>query len=401
MRFPSRVYVLLGLALASAPFFIAAGAPGCGVSLLDCAVWDENRLGVDGQPDPCCQRQPTSFCPPPGAGQDAGSDADGAASDADGGPPSGDAGGDADAADAADATADADGGPSCPGACLELPPAGWLGPGFLLWRGDVGATIDCPLVAPVTAYTGFADLDAGPASCGACWCGPSPENSCGPPQHLIASTATCLGGDAGVPSPFDSPPGWDGSCTNFEGIAAGAKSLTSGPLTLTETCIADAGAADALTPPPGFGSAIVVCVGTTSSCDFGHACTPVAPGFQSCIFQQGDWACPASYPDRIAVAQGFNDQRGCAPCGCAIAGGSCSATLTVYSDPACATPLLFARTLDNMTVTAPCDDAPGTLGSKTLSSAKYAPGACSPSGGEPTDGGVTPTGVATFCCLGL
>lgn len=211
--------VLLGLALAVS---ITSGLSCGSTTNASCdSVYDPNRRDPNGELDPCCER--TFPCPPPDAGKDAGKDA---AADADGGPPPTDA----------DATAE-----GCTGTCLEFPPFGWFGPG-LFWKGDAGATMACPAAAPVPAYTGFADLDAGPASCGACGCEPSPGNACGPPEHLTASTAACPGGV--YTAPFDPPPAWDGGCSTFDDVPA-AKSLTSGPLTLTETCVADAGVPDA------------------------------------------------------------------------------------------------------------------------------------------------------------
>jgi hypothetical protein len=385
---PSRLCVLLGLALAAAPFF--AGAPGCSsVAHIDCpGIFDLDRIGPDGDPDPCCAR--TSPCPPPGAGKDGGKDAaTDAAADADGGPPcTGDC-------------PDADAPEVCLETCVPQPALGWFGP-VLLWKGNAGETIDCPAAAPELAYTGFADLvDAGPASCGACGCELAHDNACGPPEHLTASTAACPG-TAGFTKPFDPPPGWDGGCSSFDNII-GAKSLINSPLTLTEVCTADAGAPAAPATPAAFGSAIVACLEKPApGCDLEHVCAPTDPAFQSCIYQPADVVtCPPSYPTRIAVAAGFNDQRACTPCGCDVTAGSCTATLAVYGDTACSA-LLFARTIDStMTAMPPCEDVtpPGALGSKTLTGIKYTPGTCTPSGGEPTDGGVVATGVATFCCL--
>lgn len=397
MRFSPRICVLLGIVVALAPFFIAGVAPGCGgTANATCdSVYDPNRVGPDGELDPCCQRSLGPCVCAPGFGdcKDAGAGKD-AASDADGGPPP------TDAATDADAAVDADSGPACPGACVPLPGL-WFGP-VLLWKGSAGSTVDCPAGASEVAYTGFTDLnDAGAATCGACGCELAPDNNCGPPEHITASNAGCSG-PAGFPAPFDPPPGWDGGCSAFDDIGTGAKSLISGPLTLTESCVADAGGPDAATTPARFGSSVVACAEkvTSSACDENHLCASTAPNFQTCVYQPADVpACPPSYPQRISVAEGFDDQRACAPCACVVAPGACTATLTVYGDSACST-FLFARALNN-TMTAQCDDvpAPGALGSKTLTSVKYAHGSCAPTGGEPTDGGVVATEIATFCCL--
>ena len=46
------------------------------------------------------------------------------------------------------------------------------------------------------------------------------------------------------------------------------------------------------------------------------------------------------------------------------------------------------------------EDAGLALGSKAIVAGPgYNRGSCAPSGGEPTDGGFVPSGVATFCCI--
>jgi hypothetical protein len=364
----SRYRVLLGLALVAVPAAAVAVGPGCGgVAYVTCdAVYDPNRIGPDGNPDPCCDQG----CP------DAGHD-------------SGDA-----AADASDPDA---GPPACAFSCLDLPPLPWLGP-VLLWTGDAAEMPECPAAAPVPTFAGFTDLDAGPASCGACACGPS-SGVCGPPDHLVASTADCNGG--GFTAPFDAPPGWDGSCSTFDHVGPGSKSVTSGPLTLTESCGAVTTPPAAPTEPPTFGSAAVACLGVTSpTCDQGHVCGPTDPAFRTCVYQPADVsACPALYPVRVAVAVGVDDQRACSPCTCGdVAGGSCTAILSVYSDAACAL-LLFSRPLYSTTAAA-CDSVlppASPVGSKALTKPAYQPGACVASGGAPI-GAAVPTGAATFCC---
>lgn len=408
---PSRLLVLLGLALALAAFGIGV-APGCGsVANIECpGIYDENRIGPDGNPDPCCAR--TLPCPKPGAG-DAGKDAD-AAADADGGPPCTgmtcmDAGSDA----ADDGGQDAgDGGPACEGACVPLAPLSWQGPA-LVWVGPVGAAPGCPDDAPVqglaSGYHGLDGLDAGPASCGACSCAGA-DGGCALPEHMTASNTGCDGGGAPVPVqlPFDPPPAWDGGCSSFDKIQPAPcpgpgciRSVTSDPLTLTESCAPETAPASP-TPPAGFSTDAVACLGVTyPTCgDPGLTCAPIGASFRTCIFQLGQGeACPDSYPMPLLVAEGLDDKRACTPCACApAAGGNCRATLSVDVDAVCS----FSQFTTNLGTTSQCFDLAqpaAPLGSKSLTKMQYTPGTCSPSGGESTDGGVVATGVATFCCL--
>lgn len=396
MRLFPRFTLLLGIALALAPFFLVGLAPGCGgVDNITCDdVYDPNRVGTDGRLDPCCERSPMPCTCAPGYGdcKDAAAPTD-AGGDADGGPHE-------DAQADPDAMTDADTGPpACPWDCLTLPPSGWFGP-VLFQKGNVGDTIACPAIAPVVDFEGFADLvDVGPASCGACTCGPS-TGTCSPPEHLTANTDICAG-TAGTPTSFDPPPAWDGSCSTMNAVGPGSKSLTSGPLAVTESCTTFLGEPSVPTTPAAFGSSITACLGAVSECDLGHVCAPRDPAFRSCIWQPGDVpTCPEGYPVRIAGAEGLDDQRACSSCGCGDAeGGHCTGLLTVYKDAAC-TDTSGALALDSMS--APCVDVLGAgavgLGSKTLTNVKYAAGTCAPSGGEPT-GSVVPTGAATFCCL--
>ena len=120
-----------------------------------------------------------------------------------------------------------------------------------------------------------------------------------------------------------------------------------------------------------------------------------------CIFATTEMSCPAGWPDQLLIATGFNDQRACAPCQCgAVQGSDCTASLAVFSDTGCSSLLAVVDAGSAPSSTCVSIAPAGTpVGSKTLSNVHYTPGTCAPSGGEPTDGGVTPTGVATFCCL--
>ncbi len=364
--------------------------------ILCCPMWTaacmdpEVHARLPGRCDPCLY--------PDAGAPDSGTDA---ADDAEGGPPGGDAG--TDAADGAAAV--------CSGACVEAPPLGWSEP-TLLWKGAIGSTPPaCPAEAPVIGFQGFADLVVPPASCGACSCDAATA-TCGITSSYTASSVAC--GATGVTSSFDAPASWDGTCTNDGAFAAGqlcgtttcAKSLTAGALTVqNEGCAAVTAPPPIPTPPATWQTAVLACKrGSAVPCDDpGQVCAPVAvppQGFTLCVYQDGDLDCPASFPNKLGVATGFDDQRGCSACTCGSpAGGLCVATLNVFTDNACTAPLLSIP----ISSTGPaCVDLvpPGpALGSKTVEKLKYLHGDCAAAGGDPM-GDAVPTGAATFCCAG-
>ena len=314
--------------------------------------------------------------------------------------------------DAATDSAITDGGATgCAGDCVPAPPFGWGGPG-LFWTGTDGTAPACPSNAPVTAYQGHDGLVLPDAGCAPCTCaGPSPSGSCAPPLQITASASPCVA-SAPAARDFGPPPAWDGACTTFDAIPAGALcngapcavSLTSGPLVLTESMCKPSDAALVDAGLPTWSKKILACQNDAPyppGCK-GLYCSPraaEAPGFLSCIFQKGDNDCPAPYLDKHVAYTSF-DPPGCAPCLCGPPDSSCTGTLDVFEDAGCsakAKPLLTFDHLSN--VGSLCHDLPDAgvaLGSKRLVLA-YDAGTCTPSGGGSTDAG--PAGASTFCCL--
>lgn len=113
----------------------------------------------------------------------------------------------------------AGGGSACPGQCVPLGSYDWQGPA-LLWTGNKEAMLDCPPEAPVPSALVFTGLDA-PIVCDICKCD-APSGSCALPTTLTAydSTVCPVAPVGSVPTPFDAPAGWDGSCTAVNPIPA-------------------------------------------------------------------------------------------------------------------------------------------------------------------------------------
>ncbi len=299
-------------------------------------------------------------------------------------------------------------GPACAGQCVPLGPGEWLGP-MLLWKGKEGGEPACPPSAPVSGTRVFAELNA-PTSCGACECG-APTGSCALSTTLTAynSTACPAPADA-VPTSFDAPATWDGSCASVNSIPANQKcngvncvqQLTIAPLTLTEESCGVITTPIASKQPSAWGAVAQTCHGVASgSCASpSEICAPaVEPGFEQCIAQFGDRECPKAYSQKSVFYYGFEDTRDCSPCACsAPVGSTCLAYVSVFKDAACSTPVV-AATVDE-TGSACVDILPSgqALGSKSATKPVYTPGVCQASGGEPI-GAATPEEPLTFCCL--
>jgi hypothetical protein len=299
---------------------------------------------------------------------------------------------------------------ACTGACLPAEPDFWSVPN-LVWIGSEADAPPCPTSAATLAYEGR-DGPSGPFACGACTCGP-PSGSCGLPATITAASAGCDSDVHGVTTtPVDPPAGWDGGCADAGGVPAGAscdggacvQSITFAPVVPSETgCASTAGP-----PEPGpvswssFARACKPadedgCAGT------GQRCVPPAPsGFRTCILQQGDVACPtdvmSAYTEHHTFYGGVSDLRSCSACACGAPSGSgCAASVSLYTDGACADLLVSATAGAAGPV---CAGVPpgSALGSESAAPPSYTPGACAPAGGIQA-GGLSPVLPATLCCL--
>lgn len=299
----------------------------------------------------------------------------------------------------------ADAGGGCAvGACTETP-LHWDGP-TLLWSGPAGQAPECPTGPTGIAWEGHADLVA-PNECEACTCEP-PTGSCTLPSTLMASTTDCGNFLGGVHKSFDAPAPWDGHCDTAAQVPAGvATSLKIEPLTLVENgcmpgppvaakVVSSYWATDARAcHGPGF----LPCLDTQS------ACTPIEdpPKFRVCVTHEGEHDCP-SYPGAVFTEQhifyeGAKDDRQCSACTCGPPMGSlCTAMVSVYAGGMCGGLIVDQGTVSS--VSSRCVDIqpPGqALGSKSAGPMTYFPGACQPTGGDPS-GVATGNDASTFCC---
>ncbi|WP_437478909.1 hypothetical protein WME75_31365 [Sorangium sp. So ce1014] len=298
-------------------------------------------------------------------------------------------------------------------------PLGWSEP-VLLWIGPPDQAPDCPAAAPSIGYEGHADFTAPPPrACPACLCD-APDASCELPAGWRAHASFPCGRPGAAETSFAAPDGWDGACTSTNVIGAGqvcdgalcAQSLEiPPPRVLPGSCAARSAEApeEPGEPEPGGSFALLAraCTGTVVApcADPGMTCTPSPPtgegappeGFLTCIHHEEEQDCPATYPDRHVFHAGVEDTRGCAPCGCSEPiGGTCSILASAFSTEACSQ--LVVSVVVSSEAPICVGIVPGTaLGSKSASVVQRDPGACQPTGGEPT-GGVALLGAATFCC---
>ena len=326
-----------------------------------CTDPDKGHLGPDGKPDPCHER------------------------------------------DTSDAGPDLECGSSEP-VHVSI---GWAGP-TRLWVGSEEQAQECPYGAASTSYEGHTDLFA-PAACETCACEP-PTGSCALPSTLTVSTAVCYA--PGTMTSFNAPDPWDGLCDSTTQIPAGkAYSLTIDPMTMTENGCA---------PGPPVAAKVISSYWQTfaRTCD-GKGWTsgalsqticippddPTPPGFNLCIFQNGENDCPTEsnnvFTVRHVFYKGVQDDRQCSACTCGAPTGSvCTATISIYkgTDLTCSGPALDQKTVSSEK--AACLDIAPTgqaLGSKSAGPMTYLPGTCPAIGGDGS-GNAIPTQPATLCC---
>lgn len=265
----------------------------------------------------------------------------------------------------------------------------------------------CPSWAPV-GFEGFTELTVAPHACAACTCAPA---SCALPEAMHVSAAPCADADAAASISFDAPGhgAWEGTCTTENAIAPGqmcegqlcAQSLTIAAPQI-EPCQPVPQGKPVL-PEPSWGLMARECSihvdDEGDGCAGGESCAPAPPeGFVLCQSVAGHgYDCPPEYPRSFQLHDSVQDDRACGPCACGDAQGAvCAVLVSAYSDDTC----------DQVSVSvtvAPGQDKcvdllNGTgLGSKRATFVLDTPGACAPSGGEPS-GELKPTGPMTLCC---
>jgi hypothetical protein len=296
-------------------------------------------------------------------------------------------------------------------------PAGWDGP-YALYDGAPAQDPGCPAEYPGTSHSflGNGGLSAPPANCSVCTCANPQGQKCTMPNYVTVTDATCTGtATCGANLPL--PANWDGSCTGNTysgGNTCGPNAdpqcqIGTGPCSVSVRALAPyvTGGSCAASPVipdipslswqrlgHGCGDAV-----SKTGCNPGQTCLPkTSTPFKLCAFKSGDNACPAgAYNEKHLLYEGVNDTRACDPCNCdPPAGGTCSATIRLYSD-------LQVGICNNQVVSFQAGTCvnlagnPNVAGRRATISA-VSGGTCQATGGSPT-GTAVPANPTTFCCI--
>ena len=263
----------------------------------------------------------------------------------------------------------------CAGACVPLPPAGWIGP-LALEAPDEG----CPSAFPDEFEEFFAGLNAPEPTC-SCNCG-APEADCGDLLLLQGPAAACLGPQTNL--------GDSGDCM----VADQLSTCGRGRWADEPASIVCAPVQDEEVPGLTWDVSVLACSGPTGGmgCD-GEVCVEEASDL--CIAREGEHRCPSDYPELRTFFLGADDDRSCSECSCAPdANVQCGTELRLYGSPGCSG--LIAAV--DVVGTEPSEDAVNTAG---LASANFSnpavTGSCTPSRVGPT-GGAVERDPYSVCC---
>lgn len=273
--------------------------------------------------------------------------------------------------------------------------AGWTGPVILSDSAPGAAPQDCPAAFPSKVYQGVRGSGAA-AACTPCACG-AIDVTCTPgPILQFGNSVTACPMFASV----STPQGPADTCNpaNFGDPLGGTVYLIQPP-TAAATCAPPSGGQIMPVDPPwdavGFACAAEA---ADPGCSGDAVCVPPPPSpflARACVYQAGDHACPAGYPDKHLFF-GVSDTRACAACACSPdAPASCSAQTSFYTDAACGT-VPFATAAN----TGDCAAVAGKHAtSLKVTTTITGPSACAAAGGEPSGKVAQDQNPTTFCCL--
>jgi hypothetical protein len=304
------------------------------------------------------------------------------------------------------------------GSCIAMGTADFRKEAVLLWMGAEEDEPDCPDRAEGVFYEGYGDLTVS-LPCQACSCGPA---TCALPSAIDVHGSAFCGGNA---TSYAAPESWDGSCVSPSVLSSGSFSSIKLAAPTVGGCepIGDPlpGSPSFAPRPASFADGIYwgkyakACQGTAqgmceSSSDLCLPSTePPPPEFRQCVQytlpvdEANPPTCPDAFPERFLFYRGTEGKPECSPCECGEAvGGSCSATLSVYQDSACAgQPMPLFQNVPALPGL--CIDFNGSsvpLGSMSAKWVQNEPGTCEVKGGEPV-GQVKGVDPRVFCCQGL
>jgi hypothetical protein len=275
--------------------------------------------------------------------------------------------------------------------CVPQVPSGFTGPGEVF--DGPGPSPPCDQLYPKESLDGWATPQC-PTSCGPCTCGSPTGVTCGNPS-VASGVESC----PKPPTPL--PPG---TCTPAT-FAAGSMFAT-----FAGTASTSGGSCPGLggTVPPITWNKGHLCTANVEGgkgCAVGYVCWPKPqPPFlpQACVFAHDDQTCPSTgytVKRNYYGTQDVHDTRVCSTCACnAPSGGTCAATLGMWTKASigttsCATPSLITYTVPSL-----CQTVPNNIGAVMFTSKGYTGGSCTPSGPATLTGTCTPSGTQTTAC---
>lgn len=339
-----------------------------------------------------------------------------------------DAGSDA----ASDAGSDAPGptpqANTCQGSCVPVPDknnAGhWTEIPLAVWIGPPSAApAECPPGpggVPNEKFRLFTELDAPPAECEPCECGPSEGTCAGLPETIEVRAGAC--NEVGASAlPFDGPAGWDGSCTSANAVPTGkqcggepcAQSVWASklPAPTNESCVPKV-ATPSFKAKTEWNLRVLACMANANEDACGekvegaYCVNEPGPGWLHCVYREGvHEQCPANYNARwTAYPEKPIDDRGCEACMCGEAvGGQCGGSLRVYSDAACSSQSEQVGLSSSKPACVDVIPEGHAMAAKAILDISYTPGTCAATGGTPKGAAFPnpdPLDAVTFCCLG-
>lgn len=263
----------------------------------------------------------------------------------------------------------------CAGACVPIPPPGWVGPVSLEAPED-----GCSEAFPDLFEEFFTGLDAPAAECG-CECGEATAN-CGDLQLVQGAAAACVGASTNL--------GNSGNCVSAEQLHICGRGRWAGP----PTGVGCAPEPVVEVPPATWSVDLLACTAPVS----GEGCAGevcVAEANDLCVVREGSHKCPSDYPELRTFYLGVEEGRGCSECECTPGRNvACATELRLYQSPGC------TGLIDSLDVVGPdfSDESANTQG---LSSANFTDpavtGSCAPSGGDSV-GEATERDPYSVCC---
>lgn len=116
------------------------------------------------------------------------------------------------------------------------------------------------------------------------------------------------------------------------------------------------------------------------------------------MYQPGDVACPAEFPQKTLYYTDATDTRSCADaCNCTASGGSCKSVVTSYSSSTCDVGTSIG-TKNVFSTQELCVIADSIQSIQPSAPGVEQPGTCTPGGGATPVGSVKESGEATVCC---